>query len=191
MKSAVLALIVALSALAAAFPAHAEAAQSNSFAAGFGHPIAGMDHILVMIAVGVWGVIAGGRALWLWPVAFVSTMLAGFVAAVLGLSLPWTDAVICSSVVVLALMVALAVRAPLWVGAGLIGLFAFFHGHAHGTETVAANLPAYAAGFALATAGLHATGIALGLATQNSVGRFSVRMTSVLALFGVLIWIGS
>src|SRR4029077_2792421 len=125
-----------------------------------------------------------------WPVVFVSTMLAGFVAAILGLSLPWTDAAIWSSVVVLVLMVALAVRAPLWGGAGLVGLFAFFHGHAHGTETMAANLPAYAAGFALATAGLHATGIALGLATQSSVGRISVRMMSVLALFGVLTWVG-
>ena len=190
MKSVVLTLIVAMTSLVAALPATAEVVQGNSFVAGFGHPIAGMDHILVMIAVGVWGVIAGGRALWLWPVAFVSTMLAGFVAAILGLSLPWTDAVIWSSVVVLALMVALAVRAPLWVGAGLVGLFAFFHGHAHGTETMAANLPAYAAGFALATAGLHATGIALGLATQSSVGRISVRMMSVLALFGALTWVG-
>jgi urease accessory protein len=123
--------------------------------------------------------------------AFVSTMLVGFMAASLGLSVPWTTAAIVSSIVVLALMVALAVRAPVWVGAAVVGLFAFFHGHAHGTEATATSLPAYAAGFALATAGLHAAGIALGLATQGSMGRATVRVMSALALFSVLTWVGS
>jgi urease accessory protein len=187
----VLALILGVSSFVAVLPVHAEVVQENSFVAGLNHPITGLDHIVVMIAVGVWGALAGGRALWVWPIAFVSTMLIGFIAAILGLSLPWTDAGVLSSVVVLALMVALAVQAPLWAGAALVGLFAFFHGHAHGTETAAASLPAFAAGFSVATAGLHGIGIALGRAAQGPLGRVTVRVMTALALVGVLTWAGS
>ena len=125
MMKSVLAPIIAISSAVAALPAHAEVVPVNSFVAGFSHPVGGMDHIVAMMAVGVWGVLAGGRALWVWPLAFVSTMLLGFVAAILELSLPWTAAAIFSSIIVLALMVALAVRAPVWVGAAVVGLFAF------------------------------------------------------------------
>jgi urease accessory protein len=147
------------------------AALVESFLAGFLHPITGIDHILAMLAVGIWSVRAGaGRALWVWPTAFVSMMLGGFIAAVAGFSLPWTSAGIFSSIIVLALMIALAVRPPVWLGAVIVGLFAFFHGHAHGTEAVAASLPLYAAGFALATAALHAIGIGFAIAGQRSFG---------------------
>jgi len=175
-------------ALMRALPAQIDLVQVNSFLAGFLHPIEGIDHIVAMVTVGVWGAITGGRALWIWPLAFVSMMLGGFMAAVAGLSLPWTTAAIFSSVVVLALMVALAVRAPVWVGAVIVGLFAFFHGHAHGTEATAASLSMYAAGFALATAGLHVAGIAVGLAAQRSMGLATVRAIGAAALLGGVVW---
>src|SRR5262245_59261520 len=105
----------------------------SSFAAGFAHPFHGADHLVAMIAVGVWGAMAGGRAIRVWPIAFVATMLAGVAAAATGLAVPLVEPAVWSSVVVLGLVVALAIRAPLWSGAAIIGVFAFFHGHAHGT----------------------------------------------------------
>ncbi len=148
--------------------AHAAVEPVASFVTGLAHPVLGIDHILVMVTVGVWSVLAGGRALWVWPVVFVSTMLAGFAAATLGFQLPGVPAAVAASVIVLGLMVALAVRAPLWLGATLIGLFAFFHGHAHGTEAIAGSLVAYGAGFATATAALHAAGIGLARVAEGS-----------------------
>ena len=134
-----------------------------SFASGFAHPLSGADHFLAMTAVGVWAVLAGGRAIWIWPSAFVATMLAGFAAAISGLQVPLVEPVIASSIVVLGLLIALTVQAPVWLGAAIVGVFAFFHGHAHGTEATAASLVLYGAGFAVATAALHAAGIWLAL----------------------------
>src|SRR5262245_50546230 len=102
----------------------------NDFAAGLAHPLNGADHILVMIAIGLWGALTGGRALWVWPAAFVATILVGFAAAILGLHPPLVEPAIACSIVVLGLVVALAVRAPVWLGAVISGVFAFFHGHA-------------------------------------------------------------
>src|SRR5262249_14326238 len=132
--------------------------QIESFLSGIAHPLSGPDHILAMMAVGIWAVRAGGRAIWIWPIAFVATMLAGFAAAISGLQLPLVELVMWSSLIVLGLLIAFAVQAPVWLGAAIVGLFAFFHGHAHATEATAASLVLYAAGFALATAGLHAAG---------------------------------
>ena len=172
-------------------PAHAGVEPFASFATGFAHPVLGIDHILAMVAVGVWGVLAGGRALWVWPAVFVSTMLAGFAASTVGLQLPGVPAAVAASIIVLGLMVALAVRAPLWLGAALIGLFAFFHGHAHGTEAIAGSLIAYGAGFALATAGLHAAGIGLALAVEGSIGKLAVQALGALTVLGGLALIGA
>jgi len=171
--------------------AHAAVEPLASFATGFANPVAGIDHILAMVTVGVWGVLAGGRALWVWPAVFVATMLTGFAAATLGLQLPWVPAAVSSSIIVLGLMVALAVRAPVWLGAVLVGLFALFHGHAHGTEAVAASLLAYGAGFALATAGLHAAGIGLALAAAGSMGKRAVQAVGALTVLGGLALIGA
>ena len=170
---------------------HAAAQPFASFATGFAHPLGGVDHILAMVTVGVWGVLAGGRALWVWPAVFVATMLSGFGAATLGLQLPWVPAAVSSSIIVLGLMVALAVRAPVWLGAVLVGLFALFHGHAHGTEAVAASLVGYGAGFALATAGLHAAGIGLALAAAGSMGKRAVQAVGALTVLGGLALIGA
>jgi urease accessory protein len=170
--------------------AHTPLEQAASFAGGFAHPFGGADHMIAMLAVGVWSLLAGGRAVWIWPTAFVSTMLAGFAAAVVGLQLPGVAAVIPTSIIVLGLLVALAVKAPLWVGAAVVGLFAFFHGHAHGTEATTVSLAGYAAGFAVATTALHAAGIGLGLAARGSIGLRAVRGLGALALVGGLALIG-
>jgi urease accessory protein len=155
--------------------AHTDVGQTNSFTCGIAHPLNGADHILAMVAVGLWGVVAGGRAILLWPVTFVSTMLAGFAAATLGLQIPFVEPAVWSSVVVLGVFVALRVKAPVWVGAVIAGLFAFFHGHAHGVEATAVSVVPYAAGFALATAGLHAGGIWLGLFAKSSIDKDVLR----------------
>jgi urease accessory protein len=168
--------------------AHTGVGQINSFAAGIAHPLGGTDHILAMVAVGLWGVIAGGRAIWAWPMAFVTTMLAGFAAASLGLQMPFVEPAILSSTIILGLCVALAVRAPVWLGAGIAGVFAFFHGHAHGTEATMAGLLPYAAGLAFATAGLHAAGIGLGLFAENWIGKVALRAMGGLAVLGAVAW---
>jgi len=164
--------------------AHTGVGQANSFTSGIAHPLNGLDHILVMITVGLWGVLAGGRAIWVWPTAFVGTMLAGFAAATLGLQIPFVEPAISSSIIILGLLVALAVEAPVWLGAAITGLFAFFHGHIHGTEATAVGLVPYAAGFALATAVLHATGIGLGLFAKRSIGKLALRAVGGLTVLG-------
>src|SRR5262245_30352128 len=159
---------------------------ASSFVSGFAHPLHGADHLLATVAVGVWGAIAGGRALRVWPIAFVATMLVGFATAAAGLSVPLVEPAIWSSVVVLALVVALATRAPLWSGAAIIGLFAFVHGHAHGTETASSSLTGYASGLAIATGSLHAAGIGLCRAAGGLGGTVALRsMGAVAALGGI------
>jgi urease accessory protein len=171
-------------ALASAAFAHTGVGQSNSFACGIDHPLSGADHVLAMVAVGVWGVLAGGPAILVWPISFVATMLGGFAAATLGLQVPFVEPAIASSIIILGLFVALAVKSPVWLGAVIAGLFAFFHGHAHGTEATAVSVVPYAAGFALATAGLHAAGIALGLFAESSIGTVALRAMGGLAALG-------
>jgi urease accessory protein len=159
--------------------------QSQSFAMGFAHPLLGADHILVMIAVGFWAVTVGGRAVWALPLTFLATTLAGFAAASLGLDLPLVEPVISSSIIVLGLLVALAVKAPIWLSALITALFAFFHGHAHGTEAAAANLVSYATGFTVATASLHAFGIALGVFAAGSIRQVALRAMGGVMLIGI------
>jgi urease accessory protein len=155
--------------------AHSDVGQTNSFACGIAHPLNGADHILAMVTVGLWAVFAGGRAMLIWPITFVSTMLAGFAAATLGVQMPFVEPAIWSTVVILGAFVALQVKAPVWVGAVIAGLFAFFHSHAHGAEATAVSVVPYAAGFALATAGLHAAGIGLGLFAKDSIEKDALR----------------
>jgi urease accessory protein len=176
--------IVLIGVLVSPVLAHTGVGPHNSFASGIAHPLYGADHILAMLAVGLWGVLAGGRAIWVWPMAFVATMLAGFAAATMGLQLPFVEPAILSSIIILGLAVAFAVKGPVWLGATITSLFAFFHGHAHGTEATAASLIAYAAGFALATAGLHASGIALGRFAEGSIGKVAIRVMGALTLLG-------
>jgi urease accessory protein len=131
------------------------------FASGFSHPFGGLDHLLAMIAVGLWAVQQGGRALWAVPAAFVLAMLGGGALAGWGVVLPHVETGIALSVLVLGLVVAARRHAPLAVGVAVAGGFALFHGHAHGLEMPQAAAPAlYGLGFVLATSALHAAGIA-------------------------------
>jgi len=144
--------------------AHLDPAAHGSFMAGFSHPPFGLDHILVMVAVGLWAATLGGQALVAVPAAFVGTMIVGFAAALSGAPLPFVEPVILASIVFIGLMVALAVSLPVAGMMGIVAFFAFFHGHAHGSELGAAGAAQFAMGFALATALLHIAGIGLGLA---------------------------
>lgn len=152
--------------LAAAMPAYAHVGigTASSFTAGFMHPLSGLDHMTVMIAVGLWAALKGGKAILAWPAAFVGVMLVGGALGMLHMPLPFVEPGILASVVALGLLVALAVDLPVSAGVAIIGLFALFHGHAHGTEVPenAGGLE-YMAGFAIATLLLHAAGIAAGL----------------------------
>lgn len=152
--------------LAAAMPAYAHVGigTTSSFTAGFSHPLSGLDHMTVMIAVGLWAALKGGKAIWAWPLAFVGVMLVGGALGMLHVPVPFVEPGILASVVALGLLVALAVDLPVSAGIAIIGLFALFHGHAHGTEVPenASGLE-YMAGFAIATALLHAVGIAAAL----------------------------
>ena len=167
LKSSLLALAITVAATLPAF-AHLDPAEHGSLAAGFSHPLFGLDHILAMVAVGLWAAQLGGRATWLVPTAFVGTMTAGFFAGMAGLSLPFVEPTILSSVVVLGLLVAASVRLPVALSATLVGVFALFHGHAHSAELGSAGALAFGAGFAASTAMLHALGVGLGL----SLGRY-------------------
>ncbi len=141
--------------------AHLSPEQHGSLAAGLSHPVFGLDHILAMIAVGLWAAVLGGRALWALPAAFVGAMMVGFAFAVSGGPLPFVEPMILVSVLALGLAVALSLRLPVAVAAGVVGVFALFHGHAHGGELGTAAALSFGAGFALSTAILHGIGIAI------------------------------
>ncbi len=175
--------------------AHLNPAEHGSFAAGFTHPLSGLDHILAMVAVGLWATMLGGRALYLVPASFIGVMLLGFVASMLGLPLPFVEPVILVSVVVLGLVVALALPVSPVIGAAIVGFFAFFHGHAHGGEIGAATFAAYGVGFAVATALLHSAGIGLGLGVgmllKRSRGQMVLRVAGgATALGGLMLMAG-
>jgi urease accessory protein len=163
-------LAFALAVLAASpAAAHVGAGAVSGFSSGFTHPLFGADHLLAMVTVGLWAGLVGGRALWAWPLAFVAVMLGGGVLGMTGVSLPFVEPAILASVIVLGATAALAVRAPVPVGAALVGGFALFHGHAHGTEipAAAAGLD-YLGGFTLATVLLLGAGVALGTGSTRA-----------------------
>ncbi len=166
--------------------AHSEAGVGGGFASGFTHPLFGFDHVVAMVAVGLWGAFLGAPAIWLLPVVFPLVMALGGALGVAGVPLPAVETGIALSGVVLGLLVALAVKAPLWVAAVIVGVFAVFHGHAHGTELPgAANPYAYAAGFVVGTGLLHLAGIAIGGLTQTRNGALAVRAAGlVIAAIG-------
>ena len=156
--------------------AHTGAEHALSFASGFAHPWTGLDHMLAMVAVGLWAGLNGGRALWAWPAAFVGVMLLGGALGMAGVGLPMAEAGILASVMVLGLLVLAAVQLPAAAGAILVAAFALLHGHAHGAELpTGAAAATYAAGFAIATAILHAIGIGVASLAKAPNGRLLVR----------------
>jgi urease accessory protein len=163
------AIVIATLVPTAAF-AHPGGGDAHGLVHGFAHPFGGLDHVLAMITVGLFAYQLGGRALWLVPASFVLAMTAGGALGLAGIPVPFVEAGIAASVLVLGTVVALGVRAPVAVAMALVAAFAVFHGHAHGTEMpLDTAVAAYAAGFVLATALLHAGGVTLGLL----IGRFS------------------
>lgn len=170
--------LIALLLLGAAAPALAHSADgvAGGFLSGFMHPVAGWDHVIAMVAVGLWGAFLGLPAIWLLPVVFPLVMAAGGVLGVVGMPLPGVEIGIAASAIVLGAMVALAARPPLWMAAVIVGAFAIFHGHAHGTELPEAASPvAYSLGFVIATGLLHAAGIALSQVRRLAGGDAIVR----------------
>jgi urease accessory protein len=150
--------------LPTAASAHTGAGSAVGFVHGFVHPVSGIDHVLAMIAVGIFAANLGGRALWAVPATFVSVMALGGALGMAGIAVPFVEAGIAASVVVLGLAVALRWQWPVAAAMALVGSFAVFHGHAHGAEMpVDASGFEYAAGFMIATALLHAVGIGFGL----------------------------
>ncbi|MEE4297869.1 MAG: HupE/UreJ family protein [Pseudomonadales bacterium] len=148
----------------------------DSLVAGLLHPILGPDHLLAMVAVGLWGAFLGRPAIWVLPVVFPMVMAVGGALGIAGLPLPFVEAGIALSALALGLAVACAARPPLPVAAVLVGAFAIFHGHAHGTELPEAASPlAYALGFVAATGLLHGAGIVMGLLVRWPAGRTAVR----------------
>ena len=160
---------------------------SGGFMGGFAHPLFGPDHVVAMVAVGLWGAFLGAPAIWLLPIVFPLVMAAGGVLGILGVPLPAVETGIAMSAVVLGMMVALAAKPPLWVAAVLVGIFAIFHGHAHGAELPpGADAVAYSVGFVVATGLLHLAGIAFGLLARWPAGRFAVRAAGgAIALAGL------
>lgn len=172
-----LAISALLMVCAGAANAHSDAAgMAGGFMSGFFHPLLGWDHVIAMVAVGLWGAFLGMPALWLLPVVFPLVMTVGGALGVMGVPLPAVETGIALSAVALGAVVAAALRPPLWVAAVLVGVFAIFHGHAHGTELPdAADPVAYSLGFVMATGLLHLAGIALGLVTRWPAGITAVR----------------
>jgi len=149
----------------------------GGFVAGVEHPIFGFDHVVAMVAVGIWGAILGPPAIWVLPVTFPLVMAFGGVLGGMGVPIPGIEIGIAVSALVLGCMVAFAVRPPLWIAGVLVGAFAIFHGYAHGAELPgSANAIAYAIGFVVATGSLHAFGILLGVANRWPVGKKLLRL---------------
>jgi len=171
------ALILLLMLVPSVASAHTEAGNAGGFLSGFSHPLSGLDHIVAMVAVGLWGAFLGGRAMWTLPVVFPVVMALGGALGVVGVPLPGVETGIALSGIVLGLMVSFAAKPPLWVAAGIVGIFAVFHGHAHGEEMPAsANAMTFAIGFVISTGLLHLCGIAFGLLVRWPWGRIAVRV---------------
>lgn len=172
--------------MATAAAAHSGDVAGAGFVSGFLHPILGLDHVAAMVAVGLWGAFLGVPAIWLLPIAFPIMMALGGMLGVAGVPLPGIEMGIAASALVIGLAVALAARPPLWLAAVVVGVFAVFHGHAHGTEMPeAANPLAFAAGFVIATGLMHLCGIAFGLLAARPLGRMAVRAAgAVIAVMG-------
>lgn len=153
--------------------AHTGVGDTSGFVHGFMHPIGGLDHVLAMVAVGVFAFVLGGRALWLVPLSFVGMMAVGFLLGIGQIEVPFVELGIALSSVVIGGVAALGRPMPVIAAMALVGVFAIFHGHAHGAEMpVDASGFEYAAGFIVATALLHIVGIAAAMGVAKLVGKY-------------------
>jgi urease accessory protein len=156
--------------------AHEQQGQATGFVTGLLHPVSGLDHVLAMLAVGLWGAQLGAPAIWLLPVTFPLVMAFGGFVGLIGVPLPGVELGIAASAVLLGAMVATESRPPSWLAASAVAFFAVFHGHAHGSELPPGQSGLlYSLGFVVATGCLHASGIAIGLIHRWSAGRIALR----------------
>ena len=167
--------------------AHVESGQAGGFVSGLSHPVSGMDHVLAMVAVGLWGAQLGAPALWLLPVAFPMMMAFGGLLGLLGAPLPGVEIGIAVSAVVLGGLILAEIRLPPVIAVVVVACFAIFHGHAHGTELEQGqNAMLYSLGFVIATGLLHGVGITIGLIHRWGVGRVILRGAGGLVMAGGL-----
>ena len=175
---ALLAVLIALVPTAAL--AHTGHGDTFGFAHGFEHPLGGLDHILAMVAVGVLAFVLGGRALWLVPLSFVGMMAVGFLLGIGNVDVPFVELGIALSSVVIGAIAAAGRPMPAWIAMVVVGVFAIFHGHAHGAEMPADSSGiGYALGFVTATALLHLAGIASALGVAKLAGRYGKPLAQV------------
>jgi len=171
--------------------AHTGIGDTSGFVHGFGHPISGLDHVLAMAMVGVFAWQLGGRALWLVPMTFVGVMAVSGMLGAAGIGVPFVEIGIALSVVVLGAIVTFDVKAPIAAAVGVVGLFAMFHGHAHGAEIPDdAGGVAYAAGFMIATAILHLAGISTGFLIGTTDKRLVRLVGGFITVAGVALLVG-
>jgi len=168
--------------------AHVRGSDAVGFVTGLLHPVSGLDHVLAMIAVGIWGAQLGQPAVWLLPVTFPMVMALGGMLGLMGIPLPGIEIGIAASAIILGIAVFKEVRPPLAVAAVVVALFAIFHGHAHGTELPEGeNGLLYSMGFVIATGSLHATGVCMGLVHRWSWGQKVLRLAGAcVAVAGLL-----
>lgn len=166
--------------------AHSDTGDVGGFSAGFLHPVFGPDHVIAMVAVGLWGVFLGAPAIWMLPIIFPLVMAFGGALGMIGVPFPAVETGIALSAVVLGLCVALALKPPLAIAAVIVGVFAIFHGYAHGAEMPGASAPlSYVLGFVIATGLLHLCGILFGNLARWPAGRMAVRAAGgLIALAG-------
>jgi urease accessory protein len=179
--------LLAFASLTPAAHAHVLQGEASGFLTGVRHPVSGLDHVLAMIAVGLWGAQLGLPALWLLPVTFPMMMALGGVVGLLGVPLPGIEIGIAASAILLGLAVMSALRPPIAAAVALVAFFAIFHGHAHGTELPPGQSALlYSLGFVAATGGLHGVGIAIGVVHRWPWGRALLRAAgAAVAVAGV------
>jgi len=184
--NSLLAVLMLLVSAAPAF-AHVQQGQAQGFLTGLRHPVSGLDHVLAMISVGLWGAQLGAPAVWLLPVTFPMVMAFGGFLGLVGIPLPGVEVGIALSAVLLGLMVAREAKPSLVAAALLVGFFAIFHGHAHGTELPPGQSGLmYSIGFVIATGCLHGVGIAIGVVHKWPAGKAALRFAGALvALAGL------
>lgn len=165
--------------------AHPQKGEAAGFLTGFRHPISGLDHVLAMVAVGLWGAQLGSPAIWLLPVAFPMVMALGGMLGLMGIPLPGAEYGIALSAIMLGAAVLFEIRPPLTIAAILVGFFAIFHGHAHGTELPPGQSALlYSMGFVIATGCLHALGIGIGTVHRWGWGQKMLRAAGGLVTAG-------
>jgi len=182
--------VLALALLTIATPvlAHVQDGQAQGFVSGFWHPISGLDHVLAMVAVGLWGAQLGPPALWLLPVTFPIMMAFGGFLGLVGIPVPGVEIGIAVSALLLGIVVAFEAKPHLALAAIIVGAFAIFHGHAHGTELPAGQSALmYSIGFVITTGCLHGLGILIGAANKRPLGNVILRLSgSAVAIAGSL-----